>query len=54
MTEDIAGFVNNHRCMCRWLLNQNEAPEMIDVGADNVDKAGFFCFMSKKKSGGKS
>jgi hypothetical protein len=33
-------------------MNKNDAPEMIDVGAENVDKTGFFCFMSKKKSEG--
>ena len=33
-------------------MSRGKAPEMIDVGADNVDKTGFFCFMSKKKSEG--
>ncbi|MCU0663080.1 MAG: GNAT family N-acetyltransferase [Myxococcota bacterium] len=33
-------------------MNKNDAPEMMDVGAENVDKTGFFCFMSKKKSEG--
>lgn len=33
-------------------MTRDDAPEMIDVGADNIDKTGFFCFMSKKKSEG--
>lgn len=33
-------------------MTRNASPEIIDVGAENVDKTGFFCFMSKKKSEG--
>ena len=33
-------------------MDRNEPPEIIDVGAENVDRTGFFCFMSKKKSEG--
>ncbi len=28
------------------------SPEIIDVHSENVDKTGFFCFMSKRKSEG--
>ncbi|HOQ59623.1 MAG TPA: hypothetical protein PLN93_13940 [Vicinamibacterales bacterium] len=30
----------------------NGAPQLIDVGAESVDRTGFFCCMSKKKSEG--
>jgi len=33
-------------------MTKNDAPEMIDVGVENIDRTGFFCFMSKKKSEG--
>jgi hypothetical protein len=33
-------------------MTKNAAAELIDVGTENVDKTGFFCFMSKKKSEG--
>lgn len=33
-------------------MNRNAATELVDVGAENVEKTGFFCFMSKKKSEG--
>ena len=33
-------------------MSKNNTPEMLDVGAKNVDKTGFFCFMSKRKSEG--
>jgi hypothetical protein len=32
-------------------MNRNAAREMLDAGAENVDRTGFFCFMSKKKNG---
>ncbi len=33
-------------------MTKEAAPEIIEVTGDNVDKTGFFCFMSKKKSEG--
>jgi GNAT superfamily N-acetyltransferase len=33
-------------------MTPDKAPEILDVVANNVDKTGFFCFMSKKKSEG--
>ena len=33
-------------------MKRQTAPEILEVAADNVDKTGFFCFMSKKKSEG--
>jgi hypothetical protein len=33
-------------------MTRQTAPEILDVAADNVEKTGFFCFMSKKKSEG--
>jgi len=33
-------------------MNRNAALELVDVGAEHVDKTGLFCFMSKKKSEG--
>ena len=33
-------------------MNRDAVPTLVDVGAENVDKTGFFCFMSKKKSEG--
>jgi GNAT superfamily N-acetyltransferase len=36
----------------RQSMKRTIAPELIDVGLENVDKTGFFCFMSKKKSEG--
>jgi hypothetical protein len=33
-------------------MRGKEAHTLVDVGADNVEKTGFFCFMSKKKSEG--
>jgi hypothetical protein len=33
-------------------MTRNPSPEIIDVSAENVEKTGFFCYMSKKKSDG--
>lgn len=33
-------------------MNQNEDIKMMDICIENVEKTGFFCFMSKKKSDG--
>jgi hypothetical protein len=33
-------------------MSRNAALELVDVGAEDVEKTGFFCFMSKKKSEG--
>lgn len=33
-------------------MNRDEPIELVDVGAESVEKTGFFCFMSKKKSEG--
>jgi hypothetical protein len=30
-------------------MSKNNTREILDVGAKNVDKTGFFCFMSKRK-----
>ena len=33
-------------------MNRDAVPKLVNVGAENVEKTGFFCFMSKKKSEG--
>ena len=33
-------------------MTRSPSPEIIDVSAENVEKTGFFCYMSKKKSDG--
>jgi len=33
-------------------MTRNAAPEILEVTAENVEKTGFFCYMSKKKSEG--
>jgi GNAT superfamily N-acetyltransferase len=33
-------------------MNRNMTHELVDVGIENVERTGFFCFMSKKKSEG--
>lgn len=33
-------------------MTRRAVPEILDVAAENVEKTGFFCFMSKKKSEG--
>lgn len=33
-------------------MTRNAAPEILEVAAENVEKTGFFCYMSKKKSEG--
>jgi len=36
----------------RYLMKGESYPELIDVGLENVDQTGFFCYMSKKKTEG--
>ncbi len=33
-------------------MKREAAPELVEVGAGNVEKTGFFCYMSKRKSEG--
>jgi hypothetical protein len=33
-------------------MTETTAPKIIEVNAENVEKTGFFCFMSKRKSEG--
>ncbi len=36
----------------RGSMGSESFPEVIDVGLENVDQTGFFCYMSKKKTEG--